>query len=345
MNDVLFFACHSISLSKVNGRKPCDLRTAARHNLREIQAEMGAIGRINPRQSVKNHILTGPDTAEGVDSLAKNIAAGAGVDLSKKRRDRCQAIELVFSLPEKSNISPLSFFDDCLKWATRTYKLPVLGAVVHFDEALPHCHVLMLPLEDGRYVGSAPVAKPKTRDNTELFFNQVAGPYGLKRQSAKLMGQAKQAAIVLVLAKCESNGLSDAAGPLWRFIEAAIRQDPTTAIRDLGISLDDVRATLLNPIGIESGDSKPIGIDKPPPEHQTLSCVGIEAQASQDEAINASVQANNKRLEVAMQAQQQAIIKHSCGQKKRVDRAVIKTRDDGLTVVQCDTDHISAWTD
>ena len=44
---VLYFAVKSIGLSTVGGRKPCDLITAARHNLREIQAELGAVGRID----------------------------------------------------------------------------------------------------------------------------------------------------------------------------------------------------------------------------------------------------------------------------------------------------------
>lgn len=341
MNDVLFFRCKSIGLSKLNGRKPCDLRTAARHNLREIQAELGATGRIDPHQSVKNCILAGPDEAEGVASLAKNIAAGAGVDLSKKRPDYCQAIELVFSLPEKSHIEPLRFFDGCLRWAERAYKLPVLSAVVHFDEALPHCHVLMLPLEDGRYVGSAPVAKPKTRDNTELFFNQVAGPAGLKRQSAKLMGQAKQVAIKLVLAKCESHGLRDAAGPLWEFFEDAIRRAPLMALQALGIDNQAISDALANPIGIERNDSNPIGIRPGTHNHQSLSCVGIGKPISQAKASASTP----SRLEAGRKAQEAAIAKHLHQRQQKGIEAAKNSRDDGRVVDREHSHDIAAWVD
>jgi hypothetical protein len=336
MNDALFFSCKSIGLSRVNGRKPCDLRTAARHNLREIQAEMGATGRIDPRQSVKNHILAGPDDAEGVASLAKNIAADAGVDLSKQRRDFCQAIELVFSLPEKSPIDPLSFFDDCLRWAGHAYRLPVLSAVIHFDEPCPHCHVLMLPLKNGRYVGGEPVAKPETRDMTELFYKDVAGPAGFKRHGAKLMGRAKQAAIKLVLTKCESHGLPDAAGPLWGFFEDAIRRNPLPAIQALEIDNRAISGVLSNPIGITRDDSNPIGIAQlPTQKHQSLSCVGIGQPASHSKA-------SKPRIEAARIAQRAAIAKHS-HQRQPKGIAAKNSRDDGLVVDREDSHHVDAW--
>jgi hypothetical protein len=330
MNDVLFFSCKSIGLSKVNGRKPCDLRTAARHNLREIQAELGAIGRIDPRQSDKNRILAGPDDADEVASLAKNIADDAGVDLSKQRRDFCQAIELVFSLPEKSCIEPLAFFDDCLRWTKRAYKLPVLSAVIHLDESKPHCHVLMLPLENGRYLGGAPVAKKATRDKTELFFNQVAGPAGLKRQSAKLMGQAKQTAIKLVLAECESHGLRDAAGPLWGLIENAIRHAPLMALHALGIDNQAVSDALPNPIGIEHNDSNPKGIRPCTHNHQSLSCVGIGTPP---------------RLAAAAKAQEAAIAKHLHHRQQIGIVATTNSRDDGLVVDRDNSHDVDAWAD
>jgi hypothetical protein len=341
MTDVLFFSCKSIGLSKVNGRKPCDLRTAARHNLREIQAELGATGRIDPRQSVKNRILAGPDDAEGVASLAKNIAAGAGVDLSKQRRDFCQAIELVFSLPEKSHIEPLSFFDDCLIWAERAYKLPVLSAVIHLDESFPHCHVLMLPLENGRYLGGAPVAKPTTRDKTELFFNQVAGPAGLKRQSAKLMGQAKQVAIELVLAECESHGLRDAAGPLWGFIEDAIRRAPLLAMQALGIDNQAISDALSKPMGIERNDSNPIGISPCTQKRQSLSCVGIGTPASQTKASASKP----SRLESGRKAQEAAIAKHLHQRQQKGIETAKNSRDDGLVVDREHSHNVDVWAD
>ena len=113
-NDTGYFAVKSIGLSKINGRKPCSLKDAARHNLREIQTEMGAIGRINSLKTINTWVMVGPSDADGVDSLALKTFATAGVDLSQKRRDRCQAIELVFSLPSRSEIEPAQYFEKCL---------------------------------------------------------------------------------------------------------------------------------------------------------------------------------------------------------------------------------------
>ena len=58
---IAHFAVKSIGLSRVNGRKPCTLLEAARHNLREIQAEQGATGHIDPNPVSYTH-LTLPTT-------------------------------------------------------------------------------------------------------------------------------------------------------------------------------------------------------------------------------------------------------------------------------------------
>ena len=78
--DVAYFAAKTIGMSKVNGRKPCDLLTAARHNLREIQAEMGSVGRIDPGRSATNAILAGPTDAAQVQALAVSLLAAAGLN-------------------------------------------------------------------------------------------------------------------------------------------------------------------------------------------------------------------------------------------------------------------------
>ena len=77
--DIAYFAAKTVSMSKVNGRKPCDLLTAARHNLREIQAEMGSVGRIDPGRSATNAILAGPADAAQVQAKAASLLAAAGL--------------------------------------------------------------------------------------------------------------------------------------------------------------------------------------------------------------------------------------------------------------------------
>ena len=112
--DIAYFAAKTVSMSKVNGRKPCDLLTAARHNLREIQAEMGSVGRIDPGRSATNAILAGPADAAQVQALAVSLLAAAGLNPAAMRRDHVQALEFVFSLPPSCGVDPATYFARCL---------------------------------------------------------------------------------------------------------------------------------------------------------------------------------------------------------------------------------------
>ncbi len=281
--DVAYFAAKTIGMSKVNGRKPCDLLTAARHNLREIQAEMGSVGRIDPGRSATNAILAGPSDAAQVQALAVSLMAAAGLNPAAMRRDHVQALEFVFSLPPSSGVDPAAYFARCLAWLAQALPLPVLSAVSHADEVAPHLHVLLLPLADGIYAGGKPVERPKLLRLRESFFNVVAGPTGLQRESAKLRGEPKRWAVAAVLARCEAMGLPAVNGPLWPVLVAAIERDPTAAVRALGIELsapkDRTTQAEPNPIGIEgvtmSSTANPIEIEKRGEKTQSLSCVGI----------------------------------------------------------------------
>ena len=282
--DIAYFAAKTIGMSKVNGRKPCDLLTAARHNLREIHAELGSVGRIDPGRSATNAILAGPADAAEVQALAVALLSAAGLNPAAMRRDHVQALEFVFSLPPSCGVDPAAYLARCLAWLMGALSLPVLSAVSHADEVAPHLHVLMLPLTDGVYAGGKPVERPKLLRLRDGFFNVVAGPAGLQRESAKLRGEPKRWAVAAVLARCEAMGLPAANGPLWPVLASAIEREPTAAVRALGIELsapkDRQTEAEPNPIGIEgttkSSKENPIGIEKQGEKIQSLSCVGID---------------------------------------------------------------------
>ena len=277
---VAHFAVKSIGLSRVHGRKPCTLLEAARHNLREIQAEQGATGRIDPRRTHSNTVLHGPKAAAQVQAQAVTLLVGAGINADKLRRDHCQAIEAVFSLPPDAVISdPATYFSHCLQWLADALRLPVLSAVVHRDESTFHLHVLLLPLEEGVHVGSAPIGREALKRLRANFFAKVAGPAGLQRTGAKMQGAAKQWAVAAVLRRCEALGLPEANGPLWPVLVAAIQRDPTAAAHALAIDPKSIAPATAQPqaypIGIETN---PIGIEKQAQKSQSLSCVGFAAQ-------------------------------------------------------------------
>jgi hypothetical protein len=306
-NGIAYFAVKSIGLSKINGRKPCTLKDAARHNLREIQAEALSKGRIDTRQTHNNWVMEGPSNADGVVSLALKIATKAGVILSNKRHDYCQAIELIFSLPDKSEIESTKYFLSCLEWAKQEYELPLLSAVTHMDESSPHCHILFMPLNShGEYVGSKPLGKLETKKNIESFFSKVALPAGLKRQGAKMRGQAKQVAVDIILDRCRLYGLPDVNGPLWPIFEAAIKKDPVPSLEALNIdrqTISNAYRTLLNEqsktLGIGTKSPIPIGIEQFSSAKQTLSSVEIDHSSVTTKKKESCHQNKLSRLQLA----------------------------------------------
>lgn len=354
-NDIAYFAVKSIGLSKLNGRKPCSLKDAARHNLREIQSELGANGRINATQTLHNWVVAGPNDASGVVSLALEIAAVAEVNLCQKRHDYCQAIELIFSLPDKSDVELHNYFQQCLLWAESAYALPVLSAVVHMDESFPHCHVLLMPLtDDGDYVGSKPLGKLQTKKYIESFFSNVALPAGLRRQGAKMRGAVKQVAIGLILERCRAENLPAANGDLWPIFEAAIKKDPVPFIEALKIdrkAISSSYTTLIseqsNALGIERNTSTSIGIEPSYQKKQTLSSVVITQSADSAKAQNTDSLTSFSRLQIARSAQQNAEVKHfrNHGEKPKSALAELGA-EDSLTRVKDEYAHdLSSWDD
>lgn len=363
---IAHFAVKSIGLSRVNGRKPCTLLEAARHNLREIQAEQGATGHIDPTRTHGNTVLHGPATAAEVCAHAEDLQAGAGIVRGSLRRDHCQAIEAVFSLPQQAAVpDPADYFATCLAWLAGALALPVLSAVVHRDEAATHLHVLLLPVKDGAHVGSAPIDRAALKRLRERFFAKVAGPAGLKHAGAKVRGMAKQWAIAAVFRRCEVLGLPAANGPLWPYLVACIERDPTAAMLALGIDANTIRPSdkpphsepPRSPIGIES---IPIGFPKEGEKHRTLSCVGFAHSPPSKQplpAITSSAKLwaivgrrsqwtapHQDRLRVARAAQQQAIARHSHKLPQQRPAPALRIGDDGLTRERDEYSHdLSAW--
>lgn len=275
VENVAYFAVKSIGLSRLRGRKPQTLMDAARHNLREIQAEQGADGHINAARSHLNRLLAGPGTAKEVKAMAATLLGAAGIDSATLRKDHAQAIEAVFSLPPGHPIDTGHYFAGCLTWLRDALRLPVLLAVVHLDEGAPHMHALMLPLQDGKHAGSKPIERAEWKRLGGLFFDLVAGPAGLQRSGAKLHGLVKQWAVEAILKVCQDRGLPEANGTLWSVLEASIRRNPTDAMRALGIDVESVRP--MSDLHCVADSSKPIGVDSNPnglQKPQTHSCVG-----------------------------------------------------------------------
>lgn len=217
--------------------KGCGIITvAARHNKREIQAEIGAAGSIDPARSNLNYRLAGPPTADAVALLAKDLMTAAGV--VKPRKDAVRAIEAVFSLPVGTIIDTRAYFTDCLAWAAGYFGglVNIVSFDVHHDEAAPHAHALILPLVDGRMDGSAMIgAKPKMLAMLSQFHDHVAKKYGLRKASSKLTGESKERAAAQVLAHLRETGDAALQSLAWPTIRGCIENDPGPFLLALGL--------------------------------------------------------------------------------------------------------------
>lgn len=265
------------------------ITVAARHNKREIQAALGAAGSINPARTRLNYALAGPAGADDVGRIAKERMTAAGV--GKLRKDAVLALEFVFSLPANTAIDDHAYFTACTEWAGATFGGVTLSAEVHLDEGAPHCHVLLLPLVDGRMDGSNLIGgKQNLARLHKDFHTAVASKFGLRKAPGRLSGAAKQTGAKAVLQKLRTTGDSALRSRVWAAIRDAVERDPAPFLLTLGIELSAPKKQIStmaqiftskgkgpakespNPIG--KGPSNPIGFVVPEKE-RTLCSVGF----------------------------------------------------------------------
>lgn len=212
------------------------ITVAARHNRRVIQAEMGAAGSIDPARSCLNETLTGPSTAADVGQLAKDLMTAAGV--VKLRKDAVMGLEIVFSLPPGHALDDRAYFTACSDWAGAAFggAQNVLSVDIHRDEAASHCHVLLLPLIDGRMIGNKIIGgKQKLMALQKDFHAKVAALYSLSKAPARLSGTAKQAGARAVLQKLRETSDGALQSAVWAVIREAVERDPGQFLLALGI--------------------------------------------------------------------------------------------------------------
>ena len=241
MSGAFFFAVGSIGLSTREGRKPSTLLQAARHNRRQIQAEQGARSHIDSGRTCQNETIAGPDTPEAVAALALGMMAGAGVVVSKLRKDYTQAVELLFSLAPDTTVNTGDYFRRCVTWAADHFGGDnILSADIHRDESAPHCHILILPMVDGRHRGSTLITRPALAKLRESFAKDVARLFGLRAPPGRMSGAMRGQAVRMVLQRLESTQDAILKSALWLTVRRAIERDPAQYLAALGIELTAV---------------------------------------------------------------------------------------------------------
>ncbi|HEY0489316.1 MAG TPA: plasmid recombination protein [Telluria sp.] len=170
-------------LSKVTTRSRANshvLLNCAKHNHREmnLKGHDAATGSIDPRRSHLNTVLVGPPTAKGVADYAADLCVQAGLQIT--RANATLGYELVISLPNTTTVDYVAVFNDTVAWSIEYFRVPVISAVIHLDQAHPHVHLLLLPLRDGKWLGSRLIGpRAAVSAMQKSFSNVVAGKYGL----------------------------------------------------------------------------------------------------------------------------------------------------------------------
>ncbi len=227
-------SAHYLRLKTLSGSGK--LSAAARHNKRAIQRELGAAGHIDPSRSHLNYCLIGELSPEAVIAKSKAMREAAGI--KKLRKNAVQGIEVLFSLPASTKIDLRAYFTACTSWLADEFGAQnVLSADVHLDEAAPHCHVLVLPLKDGRMVGDALMGNRQTMLGRQSnFYETVGKPRGLPNQKAgRLTTEEKKALEKAVLARLRATDDAVMKSAGWSVIRDHIAAAPLMWATCLGL--------------------------------------------------------------------------------------------------------------
>ena len=145
-------------------------RTAAEYN-----------NRVVPGMEIYNQTLQHSD--DWLADIQREInAAGA-----KTRSNSVIGLDVIYTAsPEFFKLNNTNtidqYFKDCLTYHQQRYG-HVVSAIIHYDEATPHMHILSVPLtRDGRLSAREIVGNRVTMAHAQdMFFEQVGKSYGLER--------------------------------------------------------------------------------------------------------------------------------------------------------------------
>lgn len=173
------------------------VKDAAGHNLRKIPRERQFASHIDKSRTDSNIILRGPDTVAGVVAESARLLSDAEL---RPRQKAVLLLEALVTLPNDTGIDFRQYFESATQWLENDLGGVVLSSVVHLDESSPHAHVLILPLINGRMIGSDTCGStPKMIERQGRFYRDVCAPHGLPPvavtpyQTAPQKAGAKQA--------------------------------------------------------------------------------------------------------------------------------------------------------
>lgn len=250
--DAFFLGIKSLNTKSVEAAKDMKERiipVVAKHLCREIPAEIcRSGGRIDPTRSALNYsLLPGRMSGPKITAGAIRAMEEYGIDWERKRKDQIMGVELVFSLPPGFKDDPRIFFTECLRWVERHFPQPtqIIAAVVHLDEALPHLHIVLVPIvEHGRMDGHQVVGyKGVYTKRVNSFHDEVAQRFGLRKpcRKTKLTHAERHQLADRIIAQMMADGWVGAPASV-KELRRMLIADPLPAAQSMGISVHDVIA-------------------------------------------------------------------------------------------------------
>jgi hypothetical protein len=120
---------------------------------------------------------------------------------------------------------------------------PVAHAIIHFDEADPHMHVIMVPIV-GKFLPASKVLgfKGISRDRAINLYETVAKQFGLAHP-VRLTGAEKKRVAEMTIKVCEKLGYRKILGRMWQPLIMAIRSRPEPFMEALRISSSKEKST------------------------------------------------------------------------------------------------------
>ena len=275
------------------------IKVATRHNLREIQAELGVSSHIDANRIKHNIVIKGAHTASEIAQEALTLMSNANI--TPLRHDAVRGLEILIGLPANSGLNEFKYFNDAVAWAEKHFEVPLLSAVIHNDESMPHCHVIMLPLFGGRMIGSGLVGnRQRLQAMQTSFYEQVSQKYGLAKQipikRIPLAIRRQSAELAMAELKLNPNRINETDIKTALFELLVI--DPLAMMQALGLNVP--LAKKLKDKSFESIMTKPVKPNKPigfkhnkpigfasdikHEKHQTLCTVGFDSSQSPNTA-------------------------------------------------------------
>lgn len=219
------------------------LLRVAKHILREIPAEIGLDKewRIDPSRLHRNVLLQGPATAQDISEAAWRMIQQAKVQV---RKNASMGIELIFSLPPSTSFDPADYFADAMHWASRYFGIPLLSAVIHNDQTLPHMHVIMLPLLDGiKPILNASKVLGGLKETYAMhaaFHAEVGTKYGMKGvhcPQKRLSRAERMRCASAIMDEIERDSEAFKQPEVYRLLHAAIAVNPEPFLPKLGLGV------------------------------------------------------------------------------------------------------------